>query len=80
MVAHAWCACLIPSEPLRLPAPPHTLLLACAHHLPAPTCLQTNNPRKISELSQLGITVNGRIPCIVRAQEYNTGYLQARAD
>lgn len=34
---------------------------------------QTNNPRKISELSQLGITVTGRIPCLVKAQKYNTG-------
>ena len=29
--------------------------------------MQTNNPRKISELKGLGLKVNGRIPCIVES-------------
>ncbi|GAB4818556.1 hypothetical protein N2152v2_005602 [Parachlorella kessleri] len=40
--------------------------------------LMTNNPRKISELSKLGITVTGRIPCLVKAGKYNNGYLKAK--
>ena len=34
--------------------------------VPVLRLLQTNNPRKISELSSLGIKVTGRIPCMVR--------------
>ena len=40
--------------------------------------LMTNNPRKISELEALGITVTGRVACIVEASEYNQGYLATK--
>jgi len=40
--------------------------------------LMTNNPRKISELEALGITVTGRVACIVEASEYNQGYLTTK--
>ncbi|KAL4443403.1 hypothetical protein ABPG75_011140 [Micractinium tetrahymenae] len=40
--------------------------------------LMTNNPRKISELSAMGIPVSGRIPCQVPAQKYNAGYLSSK--
>jgi GTP cyclohydrolase II len=33
--------------------------------------LMTNNPRKISELSDLGVKVNGRMPCQVQAGTHN---------
>ncbi len=60
---------------LPLPPPDHSVLCPFA---PAPPPVQTNNPRKISELSQLGITVTGRIPCLVKAGKYNNGYLRAK--
>lgn len=37
--------------------------------------LMTNNPRKINELTALGINVTGRVPCQVKAGAYNIGYL-----
>lgn len=40
--------------------------------------LMTNNPRKMTELEGLGITVTGRLPCIVKSQKYNQGYLSAK--
>lgn len=40
--------------------------------------LMTNNPRKMTELEGLGITVTGRLPCIVKSQKYNEGYLSAK--
>ena len=40
--------------------------------------LMTNNPRKITELSALGITVVDRVPCQVKSQKYNRGYLNAK--
>lgn len=43
---------------------------------------QTNNPRKIAVLEELGVTVTERIPCLVQAQAHSVGYLttkQARA-
>lgn len=40
--------------------------------------LMTNNPRKISELTALGINVVDRVPCIVKSQQYNKGYLSAK--
>jgi GTP cyclohydrolase II len=33
--------------------------------------LQTNNPRKLDVLTQLGVTITGRIPCTVQAGEFN---------
>lgn len=40
--------------------------------------LMTNNPRKIRVLSSLGVQVDGRIPCIVAANEVNKGYLATK--
>jgi GTP cyclohydrolase II len=40
--------------------------------------LMTNNPRKINELAALGINVVDRVPCIVKSQKYNKGYLSAK--
>lgn len=42
--------------------------------------LVTNNPRKINILRELGVTVTGRVPCIVQSQEYNVGYLAAKEE
>lgn len=41
--------------------------------------LQTNNPRKMSVLRALGVTVTDRVPCIVKAQEFSEGYLAVKA-
>ena len=40
--------------------------------------LMTNNPRKIRELECAGIKITGRIPCIVKANLFNEGYLAAK--
>lgn len=40
--------------------------------------LMTNNPRKIKLMEDLGIMVSGRLPCVVKAQKYNEGYLTAK--
>ena len=57
-------------------------------HHPSPSdYLQTNNPRKLTLLQQLGIAISGRIPCQVQAGELNavstahcaTGCLRMRA-
>ena len=40
--------------------------------------MQTNNPRKIEMLELLGVRVTKRIPCIVRAQKHNLGYLSTK--
>jgi len=40
--------------------------------------LMTNNPRKINELAALGINVVDRVPCLIKAQKYNKGYLSAK--
>jgi hypothetical protein len=32
---------------------------------------QTNNPRKMDVLTQLGVKITGRIPCQVQAGQYN---------
>lgn len=40
--------------------------------------LLTNNPRKLAEISALGVAVSGRIPCIVPAQKHNQEYLDAK--
>jgi len=34
-------------------------------------CCQTNNPRKLDVLTQLGVKITGRIPCQVQAGQYN---------
>ena len=41
--------------------------------------LMTNNPRKIAGLQALGITVSGRIPLVVPANEHNRSYLETKA-
>lgn len=37
----------------------------------AAAVLQTNNPRKLDVLTQLGVNITGRIPCQVQAGEFN---------
>ncbi|GMF15986.1 unnamed protein product [Phytophthora fragariaefolia] len=41
--------------------------------------LLTNNPRKIRLLSQLGVTVEGRLPVVIKGGEFSQGYLTAKA-
>lgn len=41
--------------------------------------LMTNNPRKIDQLRQYGIRVNGRIPHIMEPNEHNRFYLETKA-
>lgn len=41
--------------------------------------LMTNNPKKINQLKQYGIQVNGRIPHIMEPNEYNRFYLETKA-
>src|SRR5262249_11196140 len=41
--------------------------------------LLTNNPRKITELKKLGTQVNGRIPHVIPATEWNRFYLETKA-
>jgi GTP cyclohydrolase II len=42
--------------------------------------LMTNNPRKINDLTQHGIRVNGRIPMIIPPNPYNAFYLRTKAE
>jgi len=42
--------------------------------------LMTNNPRKINQLTQYGITVNDRIPHIMQPNEHNRFYLETKAN
>jgi len=41
--------------------------------------LMTNNPKKIAQLTQYGINVNGRIPHIMEPNDYNRFYLETKA-
>lgn len=41
--------------------------------------LLTNNPKKIAELQKFGIRVEGRVPHVIPANEYNRFYLQTKA-
>ena len=41
--------------------------------------LMTNNPKKINQLEQYGIHVNGRIPHVMEPNEYNRFYLETKA-
>ena len=41
-------------------------------------CAQTNNPRKIAVLEELGVVVTERIPCLVQAQAHSLGYLTTK--
>src|SRR5438876_8403483 len=40
--------------------------------------LMTNNPKKINQLTQYGIKVNGRIPHIMEPNEHNRFYLETK--
>ena len=42
--------------------------------------LMTNNPSKIRQLTQYGLTVSGRIPHVIPSNPYNRFYLQTKAD
>lgn len=42
--------------------------------------LMTNNPRKMMEMSKLGVQVTKRIPIIMEAGDHNKGYLTAKAE
>jgi GTP cyclohydrolase II len=42
--------------------------------------LMTNNPRKIEEMTKLGIQIDGRIQCLVEGNEHSSGYLEAKMD
>lgn len=41
--------------------------------------LMTNNPKKINDLTQYGIKVNGRIPLVIPPNPYNEFYLHTKA-
>jgi GTP cyclohydrolase II len=41
--------------------------------------LMTNNPKKIDQLTQYGIQVNGRIPHIMEPNDHNRFYLETKA-
>lgn len=41
--------------------------------------LMTNNPKKISELTEYGISISGRIPLIIPPNPYNEFYLKTKA-
>ena len=41
--------------------------------------LMTNNPKKLAQLTQYGIQVNGRIPHIMPSNEHNRFYLETKA-
>ena len=41
--------------------------------------LMTNNPKKIDQLTQYGINVNGRIPHVMPPNDHNRFYLQTKA-
>lgn len=40
--------------------------------------LMSNNPRKIEDLKYHGVKVNGRIPLIIKANKYNSFYLETK--
>ncbi|MBR9699188.1 GTP cyclohydrolase II [Candidatus Woesearchaeota archaeon] len=40
--------------------------------------LMTNNPKKINDLKRHGIEVNGRIPIVIKPNEYNKAYLETK--
>jgi GTP cyclohydrolase II len=42
--------------------------------------LMTNNPRKIEDLTRLGVKVNGRIPHVMEPNEHNQFYLETKAE
>ena len=40
--------------------------------------LMTNNPKKVAGLQELGVVVNGRIPVVIAANDYNRSYLATK--
>jgi len=42
-------------------------------------CLMTNNPKKINELTALGVKITDRIPLIIPPNQYNEFYLRTKA-
>ncbi len=42
--------------------------------------LMTNNPRKLNELTKLGVHVTGRIPVIIPPNQFNEFYLKTKAE
>jgi len=42
--------------------------------------LMTNNPKKITQLTQYGIKVNDRVPHIMQPNDYNRFYLETKAN
>mmetsp|Transcript_6259 Transcript_6259/g.11950 ORF Transcript_6259/g.11950 Transcript_6259/m.11950 type:complete len:196 (+) Transcript_6259:1049-1636(+) len=40
--------------------------------------LMTNNPRKIEELTKLGVSIKSRITCLVEGNEHSSGYLETK--
>lgn len=42
--------------------------------------LMTNNPKKINDLTEYGIKVNGRIPLVIPPNPYNEFYLHTKAE
>jgi 3,4-dihydroxy 2-butanone 4-phosphate synthase/GTP cyclohydrolase II len=43
-------------------------------------CLITNNPRKIAGLKGYGLEVAERVPLLIEANDYNSGYLATKAE
>ena len=43
-------------------------------------CLITNNPRKIAGLKGYGLEVVDRVPLLIEANDYNSGYLATKAE
>ncbi|MEL6346174.1 MAG: GTP cyclohydrolase II [Myxococcota bacterium] len=41
--------------------------------------LMTNNPRKVSRLEALGVVITDRIPVLIEPNDFNVGYLEAKA-
>ncbi|MBP8137262.1 MAG: GTP cyclohydrolase II [Candidatus Eisenbacteria bacterium] len=42
--------------------------------------LLTNNPKKVEELSRLGVKVSGRLPHVIPPNEFNRFYLETKRD
>lgn len=52
--------------------------LVAAVGLTGTSAVQTNNPRKINMLQDLGVKVVSRIPCLVVPGEHSKDYLEAK--
>ena len=42
--------------------------------------LPTNNPKKVDDLQQHGVTITGRLPHVIPANEFNRFYLETKRD